>query len=71
MQIKNFNNGYLLYELKNKNDMVLKLTDIGASIVGVFVKDKNNNDVQVSFGSDDINFYLKLQHSSASSTNED
>ncbi|MEI0531869.1 aldose epimerase family protein [Brachyspira pilosicoli] len=59
MQVKNFNNGYLLYELKNKNDMILKLTDIGASIVGVFVKDKNNNDIQVSFGSDDIYFYLK------------
>ena len=59
MQAKNFGNGYLLYELKNKNNMILKLTDIGASIVGVFFKDKNGNEVQVSFGSDDYSFYLK------------
>ena len=58
MQVKNFGNGYLLYELKNENDMILKLTDIGASIVGVFFKDKNGNEVQVSFGSDDYSFYL-------------
>ena len=32
MQIKNFGEKYLLYELKNKNGTVLKLTDIGASI---------------------------------------
>ena len=59
MQAKNFGNGYLLYELKNKNNMILKLTDIGASIVGVFFKDKNGNEVQVSFGIDDYSFYLK------------
>lgn len=58
MQIKNFGGGYLLYELKNKNGMMLKLTDIGASITGVFFKDKNDNEVQVSFGSDDYSFYL-------------
>ena len=39
--------------------MTLKLTDIGASIVGVFFKDKNNKEVQVSFGSDDYKFYLE------------
>ena len=59
MQVKNFGGGYLLYELKNKNDMILKLTDIGASITGVFFKDKNGNEVQVSFGSDDYSFYLE------------
>ena len=32
MQIKNFSEKYLLYELKNKNGMILKLTDIGALI---------------------------------------
>ena len=58
MQIKNFGNGYLVYELKNKNNMVLRLTDIGASITGVFFNDKNNNEVQVSFGSDEPSFYL-------------
>ena len=58
MQIKNFGNGYLIYELKNKNNMSLKLTDIGASIVGIFFNDKNNNEVQVSFGSDEPSFYL-------------
>ena len=59
MQIKNFGEKYLLYELKNKNDMILKLTDIGASITGVFIKDKNNNEIQASFGSDNYDFYLK------------
>ncbi len=58
MQIKNFGDKYLLYQLKNKNGMTLKLTDIGASITGVFIKDKNNKEIQVSFGSDDYNFYL-------------
>lgn len=60
MRIENFGDKYLLYQLKNKNDMILKLTDIGASITGVFIKDKNNNEIQVSFGSDDYNFYLNL-----------
>ena len=59
MQIKNFGEKYLLYELKNKNGIILKLIDIGASISGVFMKDKNNNEIQISFGSDDYNFYLK------------
>ncbi len=59
MQVKNFGNGYLLYELKNKNGMILKLTDIGASITGVFFRDKNGNEIQASFGSDDYSFYLK------------
>ena len=57
MQIKNFGEKYLLYELKNKNGIILKLIDIGASISGVFMKDKNNNEIQISFGSDDYNFY--------------
>lgn len=57
MQIKNFGEKYLLYELKNKNEIILKLTDIGASITGVFMKDKNNNEIQVSFGSDKPSFY--------------
>ncbi|WP_300370806.1 aldose epimerase family protein [Brachyspira sp.] len=59
MQIKNFGGGYLLYELKNKNGMILKLTDIGASITGVFFKDKNGNEVQAAFGSDAYSFYLE------------
>ena len=59
MRIKNFGEKYLLYELKNKNGIILKLIDIGASISGVFMKDKNNNEIQISFGSDDYNFYLK------------
>lgn len=59
MQVKNFGGGHLLYELKNKNDMILKLTDIGASITGVFFKDKDRKEIQVSFGSDDCSFYLE------------
>ena len=50
MQIKNFGEKYLLYELKNKNGMILKLTDIGASITGVFIKDKNNKEAVSSSG---------------------
>lgn len=58
MIIDKLNDKYFFFEIKNKNNMILKLTNIGASIAGVFFNDKNNNQIQVSFGSDDINFYL-------------
>ena len=56
MIIDKLNDKYFFFEIKNKNNMILKLTNIGASIAGVFFNDKNNNQIQVSFGSYDINF---------------
>lgn len=49
---------YKLITLKNENNMIVKLTNIGASIVSIILKDKNNNNVDVVLGFDHPNGYL-------------
>ena len=48
---------YKLITLKNDN-ITIKLTNIGASIVSAILKDKNGNDVDVVLGFDDPKGYL-------------
>lgn len=52
----------LFFEFKNQKGTSLKLTNIGASIAGVFAKDKNGELLQISFGSDESEFYLNNPH---------
>lgn len=61
MKIEKFGEDATLYTLDNQKGLILKLTDIGASITGIFFKDKHGKDVQVSFGSDENSFY-KMPH---------
>lgn len=56
---ENFNNSnYSLITLTNEK-MKVVLTDIGASLVSVFVKDKNNNEIDVVLGYNDPKGYLE------------
>lgn len=49
-------NGFL-YTLENSNGLKLKLADVGASITGIFFKNKKGENIEVAFGSDDVSFY--------------
>lgn len=49
-------NGFV-YTLENKNGLKLKLADVGASITGIFFKNKKGDSIEVAFGSDDVSFY--------------
>ena len=49
-------NGFL-YTLENGNGLKLKLADVGASITGIFFKNKKGENIEVAFGSDDVSFY--------------
>lgn len=60
MKIEKFGKDALLYTLDNKKGLTLKLTNIGASITGIFFRDKRGKDIQVSFGSDDPDFYKTI-----------
>lgn len=57
----------LFFEFKNQQQTLLKLTNIGASIAGVFAKDKKNRLLQISFGSDEAKFYYNNKHCIGSS----
>lgn len=57
MKKEPFGNNALLYTLENRNGLKLKLTDIGASITGIFFKDNNSKEIEIAFGSDDPAFY--------------
>ena len=46
-----------VYTLENKNGLKLKLADVGASITGIFFKNKKGDSIEVAFGSDDVSFY--------------
>lgn len=56
--VENFKESdYKLISLKN-NNMTVKLTNIGASIVSIILKDKNNKDIDVILGFEDPRGYL-------------
>ena len=46
------------YEISNKNGMRAVLTDWGASLVSLFVKDKDGNERDIVLGFDDVNSYI-------------
>lgn len=48
---------YSLYTIDNEKGLIVKLTNIGASITGISFKDKNKNLTEIAFGSDDYKFY--------------
>ncbi|HZJ85818.1 MAG TPA: aldose epimerase family protein [Erysipelotrichaceae bacterium] len=52
------NNKAYLYTLENKNGMKVTLTNMGASIVNVWVLDKDNNLVDVALGHKDLKHYI-------------
>jgi aldose 1-epimerase len=47
-----------LYTIKNKNGMVIQVTNYGAKIVTLFVPDRNGNFKDIVFGYDNIEDYL-------------
>lgn len=48
-----------LYTLTNKNGMVVKITDYGATIQSIIVPGKNNKFADVTFGYDNVEGYAK------------
>jgi aldose 1-epimerase len=48
-----------LYTLKNKQGVVIKLTNYGAAIVEITVPDRDGNKANVTFGYDNLEGYLK------------
>lgn len=49
---------YKLISLKNTNNMTVTFTNIGASIVSIILKDKNNKNIDVALGFDHPEGYL-------------
>lgn len=47
-----------LYTLKNKNGLVVQITNFGAKIASIFVPDKNGNFDDIVLGYDDIQGYI-------------
>ena len=45
------------YEISNNNGMRMVLTDFGASVVSIFIKDKNGVERDVVLGYDDVSVY--------------
>ena len=54
---EDFGKNSFVYTLENSNGLKVKLAEVGASITGIFFKNKNNEETEVAFGSDDIEFY--------------
>ena len=54
---EDFGKNSYVYTLENDKGLKVKLAEVGASITGIFFKDKNGKEVEVAFGSDDIEFY--------------
>lgn len=48
-----------LYTIKNKNGNSITLTDYGAAVVSIFIKDRKGNKVDVILGYDDLSSYEK------------
>ena len=46
-----------LYELKNQKQMTVTVSDYGATIVSIFVPDRNGNPVDVVLGYEDVSGY--------------
>ena len=55
-----FYNGYkcLLFTLTNENGMTVRLTNLGATIVGIDVPDRNGNFADIVLGYDDLDGYV-------------
>ena len=54
---EDFGKNSYIYTLENDKGLKIKLAEIGASITGIFFKDKNGKEIETAFGSDDIEFY--------------
>lgn len=54
---EDFGKNSYIYTLENNNGLKVKLAEVGATITGIFFKDKDGKEVEVAFGSDDIEFY--------------
>lgn len=54
---ENFGKNTYLYTLENDKGLKIKLAEVGATITGIFFKDKNGKEIETAFGSDDIEFY--------------
>uniref|UniRef100_UPI003F4C968E aldose epimerase family protein n=1 Tax=Brachyspira catarrhinii TaxID=2528966 RepID=UPI003F4C968E len=54
---EDFGKNSYIYTLENDKGLKVKLAEVGATITGIFFKDKEGKEVEVAFGSDDIEFY--------------
>ena len=52
-----FGENSFVYTLENNNGLKLKLADVGASITGIFFRNRRGENIEVAFGSDDVSFY--------------
>lgn len=48
-----------LYTLENKNGMIVRITDYGATVVSIIVPDRNGRFADVTFGYDNVEGYVK------------